>query len=1071
MGQTTKKYWKGLEDLHNTEDFQNNVQNEFPEELSLSEVVGGQSESEASTGRRDFLKLLGFSVSAATLAACETPVTKVIPYVNKPENVTPGLPTYYATTYYDGNDYANILVKTREGRPIQIKSNNQFGMAGAANSRIIASTLSLYDSERLKKPMLDGKESEWSIADAAVTEGLAAAAAKGGRIVFLSNTIISPSTLKAINELSNAYPDARFDHVQWDTVSSNGITEANRMSFGRRVIPHYDFSKAKTIVGIGCDFLNTWLMSNTYAIGYAENRDPKGPWMSRHFQYETNMSPTGANADKRYRIKPSEEGKVLLSLYNQIAKRTGASSLSGMDVSSYDELTAQAATELIATKGESLVVCGSNNVSIQLIVNEINRMLENYGGTIDIDKPLKIKQGSDDSFNALVDDMNAGSVDALFVYGLNPAYSSPRADEFKSGLSKVALSVSFSSHADETSSKCKVICPDNHYLESWNDLNIREGEYGIVQPTITNLYNTRQMQASCLTWAGLDNDYYSYLKNTWVNDMVGLQGKFASGTEFWNFAVHDGSVQFSEGVVDSFVSENSSDNSDSPSLSLAVSEIAKIPTSDWELKLYIKEGIGDGTHAANPWLQELPDPITKVTWDNYVTMCPSDVQELGLNTYLGQEDPASVVNITVNGKTMSLPVVPSPGQAKRTIGVALGYGRGSEGETIGKAAYQIDTYGGYKLNDEGNKLPIGVNMYPVVTSENGVFSYSSTVTIETTKDEYPIAATQVHHTVMERESVVKETTLSEFLPQKGLKKGEATFNRFNGIAVHEDVNHDGHIDAQDKKDVKDIDLWKQHPIEDIGHRWGLSIDLNKCLGCGACVISCHSENNVPVVGKDEVRRGRDMHWLRIDRYFSSDYDRVDGYKAMRNASDDPEVVFMPMMCQHCNHAPCETVCPVAATTHSSEGINQMTYNRCIGTRYCANNCPYKVRRFNWFNYKAYDKFSEVNPAQDMVGRMVLNPDVTVRSRGVMEKCSMCIQNIQAAKLKAKMEGTRLEDGDVDCACSSACGTGAITFGDLNNVGSNVRVLAEDVRSYSAIEEVGTRPNVYYLTKVRNDKQS
>ena len=1073
MGQETKKYWKGLEDLHNTADFQKAVENEFPEELSIDEVVANQADSNVSTGRRDFLKLLGFSVGAATLAACETPVTKVIPYVNKPENVTPGIATYYASTYYDGSDYANILVKTREGRPIHIKANKQYGYAGSVNSRVIASTLSLYDSERLRQPMKGASASTWSEVDAEITSKLEAIASNGGRIAFLTNTIISPTTLKAVGELSNKYPNATFDHVIWDSISNSGMTEANLESFGKRAVPAYDFSQAKTIVGISCDFLTGWLLSNVNAMQYAEHRDPKGQWMSRHFQYETNMTTTGANADVRHRIKPSEEGLIAISLYNQIAKRTGGRSLNGADVSSFNEITAQAANELLANKGRSLVVCGSNDKNIQLIVNAINKMLGNYGSTIDIDNPLNIKQGNDKAFNALVDDMNSGRVDAVFVSGLNPSYSAANADAFNSGLAKVnenGMSVSFALHLDETASKCSYTCPDNHFLESWNDLNIRGGEYGIMQPTITRLFDTRQMQASCLQWAGLGDDYYGYLKNTWTRDLVGLQNQYASGEEFWNYAVHDGSVELSTDATASLIEAES--ESASPSLNTAVSAIASVASSEWEVKFYTKEAIGDGSHASNPWLQELPDPITKITWDNYATMCPSDVEELGLQTYLGQESPASVVNVDINGQTLALPVVPSPGQAAKTIGIALGYGRGSGNENIGKAAYQIDTYGGYLLNEDGNRKPIGVNVYPVLSMNGDNYVYSAACGAPAkTEMEHPIAATQVHHTVMERGSVVKETTLTTFLPEKDKKKGEASFNKFNGIVVHEDVNHDGKFDAQDKKDVKDVDLWAAHPIEDIGHRWGMSIDLNKCLGCSACIVSCHSENNVPVVGKDEVRRGRDMHWLRIDRYFSSDYDRVDGYKKMRVASDEPEVVFMPMMCQHCNHAPCETVCPVAATTHSSEGINQMTYNRCIGTRYCANNCPYKVRRFNWFNYKAYSKFSEVNPSQDIVARMVLNPDVTVRSRGVMEKCSMCIQRIQKGKLDAKMAGEPVEDGAIQTACAEACPTHAITFGDLNDGEAKVRKKADDVRSYSAIEEVGTRPNIYYLTKVRNDKQS
>ena len=1068
MGQETKKYWTGLEELHETEAFQKNAENEFPEELSINDVISNQSDEAGFTGRRDFLKLLGFGVSAATLAACETPVTKVIPYVNKPESVTPGVPSFYASTYYDGNDFANIIVKTREGRPIFIKGNKSYGFSGTTNARINASVLSLYDGSRLQGPISDGSQSSWSSVDGAISNKLEEISGASGKIAFLTNTIISPTTHKAIGELADRYNGAEFVHVTWDALSNSAIAESNESMFGKRAIPFYDFSNAKTIVGIGCDFLCNWLLSSQYKKQYAENRDPKGAWMSKHFQFESNLSLTGSNADVRKRIKPSQAGLVAISLYNQIARQTGGSALTGIDTSSVDEITLPASRELIASKGKSLVVAGANDKSIQMIVNAINEMLGSYGTTIDINNPINIKQGSDQSMSDLISDMNAGNIDALFISGLNPVYNHPEGERFKDGLANVGLSVSFSSHHDETSSHCSHVCPDNHYLESWNDFNIRGGEYALAQPTIRPLFDTRQMQASCLMWAGKGDDYYNYLMDSWKNDLMGMQSQYSDADEFWNYAVHDGSVMLTV--------PSSEDNSGSGEVDLAqaVNAIKSNASGSgtYELALYSKTGIGDGSHGTNPWLQELPDPVSKITWDNYITMCPSDVAESGFNTYLGQEDPASVAKITANGMSFELPVVPSPGQAKGTIGIALGYGRGAGNEDIGKAAFQIDTYGGYLLDENGNRKPIGANLFPVAQFSNGNINYQNiNVTVEKTEATYPIAATQVHHTVMGRESVIKETNYSTYKSQEGKKKGEASYNRFNGIAVHEDVNNDGVINASDKKDVKEIDLWAPHPIEDIGHRWGMSIDLTKCNGCSACVISCHSENNVPVVGKDEVRRARDMHWLRIDRYYSSDYNRIDGYKKMRAASEDPEVVFMPMLCQHCNHAPCETVCPVAATTHSSEGLNQMTYNRCIGTRYCANNCPYKVRRFNWFNYKAYSKFSEVNPAQDVTSRMVLNPDVTVRSRGVMEKCSMCVQRIQAGKLEAKKAGSPVVDGAIQTACAEACPVDAITFGDLNDKNSEVKEISENVRAYSSLEEVGTRPNIYYLAKVRNDQES
>jgi len=402
-----------------------------------------------------------------------------------------------------------------------------------------------------------------------------------------------------------------------------------------------------------------------------------------------------------------------------------------------------------------------------------------------------------------------------------------------------------------------------------------------------------------------------------------------------------------------------------------------------------------------------------------------------------------------------------------TVSIALGYGRGANGENIGKAAYRTKQYGGYDMDDDGKRIPIGVNAYRFVNVANGHMNYFiGGAGIEAAGGEYAIATTQVQHTIMGRDSVLKETSLAVFTNEP-----QDAYNKPHKLAVHEDGK-------MTKKDVEKIDLWDQHTVEGVGHHWGMVIDLSTCIGCSACVTACHSENNVPVVGKDEVRRGRDMHWMRIDRYYSSDMSMEKGeemgmgaiatYREMEEPEySNPTTTFMPMMCQHCNHAPCETVCPVAATTHSNEGLNQMTYNRCIGTRYCANNCPFKVRRFNWFNYKAYDKFAEVNPSQDATARLVLNPDVTVRSRGVMEKCTMCVQRIQGGKLEAKMAGKPVQDEQIITACAEACPTNAITFGDRNDEGTRVRKAQDDKRHYYALEEIGVRPSVSYKVKVRN----
>jgi MoCo/4Fe-4S cofactor protein with predicted Tat translocation signal len=1029
----TKKYWRGIEELKQSPDFVKSQEQEFAEYVPVNEFLEDEDAlSATSSSRRDFLKFLGFSVTAASLAACETPITKAIPYLNKPEEVTPGVANWYASSFYDGTDYASILVKTREGRPIFIEGNKASEVSlGGINSRINTSVLSLYDSHRIQHPTKAGEAIGWDKADAAIAKQLEEIAVRGGNIRLLTNTIISPSTQQAIEEFKTKYSSAEgssaVKQVVYDSISYSGMLDANNATFGKRSIPAYRFDKAKTIVGIGADFAANWLNGVTYSIQYAKGRKPEGAWMSKHYQFETVMSLTGSNADVRVPVKPSEQGKVVVALHNAIAKQIGGQTLAG-GTTVVDAQVAAAAKDLLAAKGASLVVCGSNDAATQSVVNSINNMLGNYGNTIDFSTSLNTKQGNDTEVAALVKEMKSGKVDALLVYGVDPAYTLPNAAEFKEGLSKVKLSISFASSPDATSASCLYVCPDHHYLESWNDAHAVSGHYSLTQPTISPLYKTRQASESLLTWTGNETAYHDYIKSYWEKTIFTQQQNTLLFTDFWHNCLHDGVAKVKGEPTETIPFNGGGLNS-------AAAQIAKIKGGEMELELYQKVGIGDGKYASNPWLQELPDPITKITWDNYVTMAPSDMEARFYNLMLGQEQRANLVVVKANGQsTLPLPVVAQPGQPKGTIGIAIGYGKKV-----------------WKLDKE-----IGVDAYPLSAFQNGSISfYASDVQIEDVEGSYDIAATQTHHTIMGRDSIVKETDWATY------KSGDRS--KFNPIKTL--PSHEGN------KLLKEVDLYAEHPVEDVGHRWGMAIDLNTCLGCGSCITACHAENNVPVVGKDEVRRGRDMHWLRIDRYYSSeeeDKPKSDrSYGKMEVPESNPSVVHQPMMCQHCNHAPCETVCPVAATTHSNEGLNQMTYNRCIGTRYCANNCPYKVRRFNWFNYIANNKFEQLNPTQDDLGRMVLNPDVVVRSRGVMEKCSMCVQRIQAGKLEAKQAGKKVEDGAIQTACAASCPSGSITFGDLNDEHSVVKEKSMGDRAYKVLEEVGTQSNISYLTKVRN----
>ena len=1075
------KYWSSLDELQNTAHAQEAMSKELAREQSMENFLSNDKLKETNTGRRDFLKFMGFSLAAATLAACETPVVKSIPYVVKPEEIIPGIANYYASTFYDGNDYGNLLVKTREGRPIFIKPNTQWSInGGSLNARINSSVLGLYDSSRLQSPVkANSQEIDWKTLDTEMKSALTAASS----IRILSNTIISPSTQRAIAEFSNKYT-GKVKHVQYDTISYSGLTKAYN-----GVTPDYDFYKAKTIVSIGADFLGSWLVSTTNAAGYMERRKPEGPWMNKHYQFESNMSMTGSNADVRVPIKPSQHGKVAAALYAAIVGG------SAVNIEGADQAIARAAADLKKSRGESIVVASSNDINVQTIVAAINEALGNHGSTIDNKKGLNFFKGKDEEMNALVAEMNAGSVDVLIIYGTNPAYSYPEADKFIAGLQKVKTSVCFNHFADETSSRSTYSAPDHHYLESWNDFAPKADRVDLAQPTINPLYNTRYAQESFLRWADNPTEYYDYIRQTHNSAYTSAALKTDNQ---WNLAVHNGTFvanvaipqaasQLLTGATPTNAVAGGAEVNAAGvaamasvvSISDAISKVTATQESQWELSVYQKVTMGNGSHANNALLQETPDPITKTTWDNYFTMSPADMKEMGLQTYIGQCDCADVITVTANGKSITLPAFPTPGQKRGTIGVALGYGRGEGNEEIGKAAYQTGHYGEH-LMDGDKRQTIGKNAYPWLPLVNGTWSYTiGEATIEKTTETYSIATTQMHSTVMGRDSVVKETDLATFLSNKDKKRGEAEYNLIPALGVHEDVNGDGVINSQDKKTVENFNLWREHPVEGPGHRWGLAIDLNSCIGCATCITACHIENNVPVVGKDEVLRHRDMHWLRIDRYFSSEFETLEetkentgkgtigAYRHMEDPAENPKTVHMPMMCQHCNHAPCETVCPVAATVHSNEGLNNMAYNRCIGTRYCANNCPYKVRRFNWFNYITNDKFAMVNPSQDDTMRMILNPDVTVRSRGVMEKCSMCQQRIQEGKLEAKKAGLPVADGAIQTACAEACPVGCIVFGDLNDLNSQVNKKSNSVRSYRALEETGVKPNVYYMTKVRN----
>jgi MoCo/4Fe-4S cofactor protein with predicted Tat translocation signal len=1013
---SNKKYWKSVEELENGSIVEALRNNEFVEAIPTDEFLGSKEAMSSSTSRRDFLKYVGFSTAAATLAACEGPVNKSIPYVLQPEQIIPGVADYYATSVFDGFDFANLLVKTREGRPIKIDNNTISGAKFTANARIHASILSLYDSMRLKEPKIGGKDSTWSAVDSKIKSSIVDAKAKGGQVVLLTNTLASPSTEKLIGQFIASNPNAK--HIVYDAVSSSEALDAFETVYGERALVDYDFSKASLIVSVGADFLGDW-QGGGYDSGYTQGRVPKNGKMSRHFQLEANMTLSGAAADKRLPMSTANQKQALVHIYNIV---TGSAVAVSLEDKFKSEVT-KAAQQLKSAGSKGVLVSGIQDKNAQLLVLAINQVLasEAFSTT----GTRQIRKGSNEKVAQLVKDMKAGSVHTLVMSGVNPVYTLADSASFAEGLKKVTTSVSLTLKEDETALLSTIAAPVPHYLEAWGDLSLTKGTYSLTQPTIRPLFDTKQFQDVLMSLNGMSGTYYDYIKAN--------SSSIVSGAT-WNKILHDGV----------YVGAAQSVSGGSADFSAAASALAKSKAAaGFELVLYTKTGMGDGQQANNPWLQEFPDPITRVSWDNYVTVSNADAKALTMSNEIvanGGLNGSYATITTADGlKLENVPVIVQPGQAVGTIGLALGYGR--------KAA----------LKEE---MQVGINAYSIYKDFNDVQS----VTLEKADGDHEFACVQGQKTLMGRGDIIKETTLEIFNTKDAKVWNEVPMVSLN----HEEV------------EATTVDLWTSFD-RSVGHHFNLSIDLNACTGCGACVIACHAENNVPVVGKSEIRRSRDMHWLRIDRYYSSestfegDNERKESisglssslstFNEMEKAGDNPQVSFQPVMCQHCNHAPCETVCPVAATSHSRQGQNHMAYNRCVGTRYCANNCPYKVRRFNWFLYNKNSEFDY--HMNDDLGRMVLNPDVNVRSRGVMEKCSMCIQMTQATILNAKREGREVVDGEFQTACSNACSNGAMAFGDVNDKESQITKLAEDERMYHLLEHVGTKPNVIYHVKVRN----
>ena len=1037
-----KKYWKNLAELsHNNDSAFTELQNkEFVQEIPVDEFLSDKDNLEnSSTNRRDFLKYIGFSTAAATLAACEGPVVKSIPYVVQPKEIIPGIANYYATTIANGYDFANILIKNREGRPIKVEKNSLAPLENAANARVHASVLDLYDNARLSQPTKDNMPISWFSFEYETKLKLEEISKNSKEIVLLTQTFASPSTKKLISEFKSKYNNV--SHIVYDSISHSKALDAFELKYGIRGLANYDFSKSKVIVSIAADFLGDW-QGGGFDVSYAKGRIPKKGLMSRHIQFESNMTLTGANADLRIPLNFSEQKLVILEIYKSLVNNN-VNIESEISLSpKLKKIVQQTINEISSGAGSSVVISGINDKDYQSLILEIN---ESIGSKSFLpSKTILTRTGKDEDVKDLIKRMNEKSVGAIIMAGVNPIYSLPNSSEFEKAIKDLDLSISFSMKDDETAVISQFVAASNHYLESWCDHELVKNQFSLTQPVIKTLFDTKQFQELLLVWTDNKLSIHDYIKNNWNSNILIEKG--------WNQALHDGIFfRKTPNQKSSFIGEM-----------IPVQKTFKInhdhSSKLFDLNIYSKTGMGDGQQANNPWLQEFPDPLTRATWDNYLTISEYDAKEIGLylepSTFFNQSrnDANGGLNgkyavIKSRGKQIKVPVLIQPGQARGTVGLAFGYGR---------------TRG---VKDE---MMTGVNAYHLYDD----FNNNQKIEIIPTDDIHQFACIQLQNTLMGRGDIIKETSLEIFNT-----KDTSVWNKQAVVSLN-------HIETPVSS--PDVDLWQEFD-RSIGHHFNLSIDLNACTGCGACVIACHTENNVPVVGKSEIRKSRDMHWLRIDRYYSSEdsfyeddlkKDNISGlgssltsFGELENASENPQVAFQPIMCQHCNHAPCETVCPVAASSHGRQGQNHMAYNRCVGTRYCANNCPYKVRRFNWFLYNGNDEF-DYHMNNDL-GRMVINPDVTVRSRGVMEKCSFCIQSTQAVILKAKLEGRPVAEGEFNdkVACSAACTTGAIKFGDINEKNSEIAKLKNDDRAYHLLDAVGTKPNVVYQVKVRNTKKN
>lgn len=997
MSNEKKNYWMSIEDSTGQK---KPLSGEF---VSPPHTLTNSLPSNGNWARREFLQLMGAGLALGASGCFRRPAEKIVPYVNRPPDVIPGEANFYASSYFDGMEGFAILVRSREGRPVKVEGNREAGILNSQGLSPMAHghLLSLYDPERLKNPkknLFNDKKTNketinttYSSLDESLVQEF-----KKGSLALLTPRIPSPSTSQLIKDFQKSFP---LQHYIWDPISLENFEETQKESYGERLVPSFNLENVRFLFSLSCDPLGVFLSPTEFQRQFAKTRKPSKE-MSRLVVLESLMSLTGSNADERLRIRPSENVTAIMALAFHVHQKINlpVSSETLSLIKSYRKAWEKLpvpikkweewSNELIKHQGRGLILYGGNDSSektVHIMVNLLNSLLGNDGKTVNYRQPYTGPFGRYQNMKNLIEDINSGQVKRLLIHKVNPLYSYPEKEELLEAIKKVELVVYTGDRIDETGSHAHYVVPDSHDLEKWGDWEFKKGVFSVGQPTIRPLYNTRSFEDSLIKWikrSGKNTLSVSNAENFYQYVKAGWEKKYPAS---WN--------QFlKKGVSGAKKTLTGPSRKLLPEVFQKLKPYKDISTDSYELVLYETSGLKQGNLANVSWLQEFPDPVTKICWDNYICVSPATALKENLKE-------GEILNLSVKGQNLKAPLHIQPGQSEGTLALALGYGRSLCGK-VGKN--------------------VGVNAWPLIsiTKKTPVLS-GLIASFEKTKEFIPLANVQGHHS-MEGRDIILETTLPEFLnnPSSGIPKGH-----------------------------KVVSLWAEHKYK--GHKWGMTIDLNACSGCGACMVACQSENNIPVVGKKYVLEGREMHWIRVDRYYKGE-------------TKNPKALHQPVVCMHCDNAPCETVCPVLATVHSSEGTNDMIYNRCVGTRYCSNNCPYKVRRFNWFNYT-----KNIEKPQDMA----LNPDVTIRSRGVMEKCTFCIQRVQSGKGKAKKEGRLLKDGDIQTACQQSCPSEAIVFGDLNDKTAKVSENFSAPNSYALLHEMlNTKPSVKYQTKVRNSNQ-